>query len=240
VSLGLVDLLFALFVGFQLPYLFGGEEVVRHWAGVSYAGYARRGFFELVAVSALVLPLLLALGARVTEEDRAATRWYRGLSGLMTALVLVIMISAIHRMTLYQREFGLTEDRLFASAFIGGLAVTLLWFAATALRGRTGRFVPGALMAWAAWLAALNLVSPERVIVDTNLNRAEVGRGLDVSYLTGLSTDAVPVLMTRLSELPPDQRDRVLAGSGRTLTPAGWRAWTLSGARARAALPPGR
>ena len=54
-----VDLLFLAFVAVQFRYLFGGAELVRGADGLSYAEYARRGFFELVAVAALSLPLLL-------------------------------------------------------------------------------------------------------------------------------------------------------------------------------------
>jgi hypothetical protein len=240
VLLGLLDLLFAGFVLFQLPYLFGGDELVRRWAGVGYASYARRGFFELVMVTALVLPLLLVLGGRVSEADRAAVRWYRGLAGAMTGLVLVIIASAMQRMMLYEREYGLTQDRLFASAVIAGLAVTLLWFAATVLRGRTGRFAPGALIAWAAWLATLAVINPERVIVEVALDRARAGLAVDASHLAGLSTDATPALAGRLTELPPAARQIVLTGMRQAATDAGWRGWTLSGARARAALPMGR
>ena len=44
----------------QLRYLFGGAALVHVTAGLTYAQYARRGFFELVTVAAL----LLALAAR--------------------------------------------------------------------------------------------------------------------------------------------------------------------------------
>src|SRR3954470_2430984 len=52
-ALGLVNLLFLLFVVIQLRYLFGGTGVVQTTAAMTYAEYARRGFFELVMASAL-------------------------------------------------------------------------------------------------------------------------------------------------------------------------------------------
>ena len=59
--LGAIDLLFLSFVIVQFRYLFGGHALVQATTGLTYAEYARRGFFELVAVAALVLPLLLGL-----------------------------------------------------------------------------------------------------------------------------------------------------------------------------------
>ena len=62
-ALTAVNVLFGLFVGMQVRWLFGGASVVNETTGLSVAAYARSGFFELVTVSALVLPLLL--GTRV-------------------------------------------------------------------------------------------------------------------------------------------------------------------------------
>src|SRR5919108_468823 len=59
VALGLVDPPFLAFVLVQVRYLFGGAAQVSPATGLTYAEYARRGFFELVAVTALTLPLLL-------------------------------------------------------------------------------------------------------------------------------------------------------------------------------------
>ena len=55
----LVDLLFLSFVLVQARYLFRGAEHVLATAGLTYAEYARRGFFELVTVAVLTVPLLL-------------------------------------------------------------------------------------------------------------------------------------------------------------------------------------
>ncbi|HLQ04935.1 MAG TPA: DUF4153 domain-containing protein, partial [Verrucomicrobiae bacterium] len=48
-----IDVLFAVFVVVQVAYLFGGRDTIVA-AGVTYSAYARRGFFELVAVASLV------------------------------------------------------------------------------------------------------------------------------------------------------------------------------------------
>ena len=59
IVLGLINLLFLSFVIIQVPYLFGGIELVQNTPDFKLAEYARRGFGELVAVTALVLPILL-------------------------------------------------------------------------------------------------------------------------------------------------------------------------------------
>ena len=52
VALGVLDLLFLTFVAVQFRHLFGDTDL-------SHAEYAREGFFQLVAVASLSLPILL-------------------------------------------------------------------------------------------------------------------------------------------------------------------------------------
>jgi hypothetical protein len=225
--LGLVNLLFAGFIAFQLPYLFGGAAWVERTAGITLAEYARQGFFELVVVSALVLPLLVILHARLRPGEERGLRLFHSLAAWQVILVLTMMASAIHRMALYQREFGLTEDRFFASAFMGGLAVTFCWFGGTVLRGRAERFVGGAVIAWAGWLVLLHAINPERVIVETNIARAESGKPLDAAYLTRLSSDAAPALVHGMNRMPRAQQEEVKLALRRREASRqyNWRSW---------------
>src|SRR5207237_7970866 len=54
----------------QVRYLFGGAELIATATGLTYGEYARRGFFELVTASALVLPLLTGADWLVRNESR--------------------------------------------------------------------------------------------------------------------------------------------------------------------------
>ena len=81
VPLGLLNLLFLSFVLVQVRYFFGGAASVALTPGLTYSEYARRGFFELVAVSALVLPLLLLTHWVLVKNDANAERIFRWLAG---------------------------------------------------------------------------------------------------------------------------------------------------------------
>jgi hypothetical protein len=200
-----VDLLFVAFVVVQFRYLFGGSELVRELTGMSYAEYARRGFFELVAVAALSLPLLLLGDYWLDHADGRRVRRFRQLAGLMLLLLDVMLASALLRMWLYTAQFGLTELRFYTTAFMGWLVLVLGWFAATVLRGRRERFGMGALAAGWLVLAGLNLVSPDAVIAEVNLGRAARGRPLDVAYAVTLSADALPAFHRGLPRLATNE-----------------------------------
>jgi hypothetical protein len=199
VALGLVDALFLGFGALQVGWLFGGARALLA-AGVTVADYARRGFFELVAVAALALPLLLLTHAAVDDDDAAPRdrRAFRIAAGTLVALVLLLLLSAADRMRLYTESFGLTEARFYASAFMAWLGVVFAWAAASLLRGRAAPFAVGALVSAWLWVLALHAVNPEARIVGVNAARAVAGRPFDVAYVTALSADATPALVARV------------------------------------------
>jgi hypothetical protein len=242
-SLGTLNGLFLLFVAIQLRYLFGGASLVAATSGLTFAEYARKGFFELVWVSALVLPLLMGSRAVVAPTDTRSLRLHRDLSRLMIVLVAVIMASAVVRMQLYQREYGLTETRFYASAFMLWLGLVFAWLWATVLSGRPRRFALGALVSGWGVVAGLNAVNPDALIVRTNVARLEAGASFDSRYASSLSGDALPAIVAALPvvrKADPCLGDvRSWVGVAATQAPD-WRTWNLGRARARrlAALYP--
>ena len=209
VALGAVTGLFLVFVIVQARWLFGGAEVLQASTGLTVAQYARRGFFQLVAAAALVLPLLLAADAASRDASPAAHRIARILSASLLALVFVVMASAMQRMTLYTQRFGLTDQRLYATAFMGWLAVVFAWYVITTLRGRPLRFSAGPIVAGIIAVFTLAAANPDALIARVNLARAHEGAPVDGNYLAQLSVDAAPVLLAHFAELPPQARCRV-------------------------------
>ena len=230
VALAFLDLLFLAFVVVQFRYLFGGGALVQSESQLTYAEYARHGFFELVVVTGLTLPVLLLADWALAGRSSRVFRW---LAGGLLVLLGVVIASALQRMRLYVQHFGLTELRLYATGVILWLAVVSAWFAVTVLRGRRHAFAVGALVAGFAATLALNVLSPDAFIARTNVTRPAV----DVTYLAGLSDDAVPTLVSRIPQLPRAQQSE-LAVALLTRAPADddWRSWNRSRARAAKAL----
>lgn len=239
IVLAALDLLFLTFVAVQVRYLFGGAGRIRAVAGLTCAAYARRGFFELVTVAAIALPLLLLFHWMLRGDDPWSERLFRWLAGLQVGLLFVVMASALHRMLLYQSAFGLTELRVYTTAFMGWLAVVFVWFAWTALRGRRERFAYGALMAAFTFIAGLHVLNPDEVIVHTNLARATGTRRFDVAYATSLSLDAVPALVAARPALRDEEQyalsQRLRYRMSRAARWWDWRLWSWSRMKAFAA-----
>ncbi len=231
IVLGMLNLLFLAFVIIQIRYFFGGADMVRITDALTYAEYARRGFFELVWVAALVLPLLLLAHWLLRKDNPAHERIFRLLAGMQVVLLFVIMTSAIGRMRLYQRAYGLTELRLYTTAFMGWLALVFVWFAATVLRGQRERFACGALVTGFLMIGALHVMNPDAFIVRVNVAHIQAGRALDASYVASLSADAVPALFEALPAVGQSERAIIAAGllnQRASLAQGDWRSWNWS------------
>jgi hypothetical protein len=197
-----LDALVLAFVLVQVGALLGGHRHVLETAGLTYAEYARQGFAQLVAVTALTL-VVVAVAARraprTSERDRLVTRVALG---VLCVATLGVVASALRRMSLYMDAFGLTRLRLFVVVAEVVLAVVLVLVLVAGVR-RRGRWLPrAAVQVVAVAMLGLALVNPDALIVRHNVAAERDARlvvGLDVVYLQGLSADAVPEI-ARLDE----------------------------------------
>ena len=205
VVLGALNVLFASFVAVQIGWLFGGEALVRSTTGLSLAEYARKGFFELVWVSVLVLPVLLGANACLPRGDAAAAKRFRQLSLPLIGLLGAVMASALGRMALYVKNYGLSTDRIDATAFMGWLAIVFVLFVLTVLRGRPTRFAGGMLVSGLAVLAALNVAAPDTIVARVNVQRVaphDTVPDVDFKYLARLGGEAIPTVVDAVLATP--------------------------------------
>lgn len=208
IVLGLVNLLFLSFVIVQIPYLFGGFELVQNTPDFKLAQYARHGFGELVTVAALVLPILLVSHWLLRKDAPVNEKLYRVLAGIQIVLLFVIMASAMQRLFILTGNlgYGLTTIRFYPLAFMIWIAIVFVWFAATVLRGARQYFAWGALWAAIFVLGALHFVNPDAYIARTNIRLMNEGRSFDAFYNASLSDDAVPVLLENLPAMNFDDQ----------------------------------
>ncbi|MFF4665929.1 DUF4153 domain-containing protein [Streptomyces sp. NPDC001282] len=228
-----LNLLFAVFIAVQLTVLLGGYAKVMTETHLSYAQYARQGFWQLLWATFLTL-LVIAVALRLAPRGRDGDRTLvRGVLGTLCVLTLVVVASALRRMDLYVDTYGLTRLRISVAAmelWLGVVLVLIVVFGA--LRPR---LLPRAVAASAAAaVLAFGLVSPDGLIAEQNVQRYRDGRSIDIAYLRDLSADAVPALDT----LPEPLRSCALRDIERSLrssdTP--WYAMSLGEARAREIL----
>ena len=234
IPLALLDALFLVFVAVQLAVLFGSHEHVLRTAGLTYAEYARDGFWQLLAAGALTLAVVGAASLLGEAPRRAHRLLLRLLLGILCALTIVVLVSALRRLQLYEEAFGLTRLRLGADVFalwLGGI-FALLMPAGLVQRAR-GQIARAAGAGTAAALVAFSGANPDGLIAERNVDRWRDAGRLDLPYLQRLSADAVPAL----AELPPALREQALAPVAAQLQESEpWSSYNLSRKRARTLL----
>ena len=244
-ALLVIDALFLFFVGLQIAYLFGGIDTLNA-TGLTYSSYARRGFFELIAVAVLAGGLLFGVELVVAKR----TRLYVGAALTLALATLVIVMSAAYRMQLYQLAYGWTEQRFYALAGIAWLGAGGACAAVLVGRDATRWLPHAAALVGLAVAIAVNIIGPSAYVARQNLERvtnptalpADASRGLDAQYLATLGDGALPTLVEYLPRLTGSDREALgftlgmFALYGRDLSPGAFPGFSLDREHARQAL----
>jgi Domain of unknown function (DUF4173) len=180
----------------------GGQHVLATH-GLTYAEYARSGFFQLLACAALTFVVLLSVRACANPAHAVLV----SLSELTVALTIGVVIVAIRRLQLYEATYGLTMLRLaslVSAAWIG--IVFVLQGLTIPRRGLPRRWFPAAVMLSGLIVVGMWSISdPVSIVVQTNLRRAQHGQQFDVIPAASLGSDAVPTLVAGLQQLDASQ-----------------------------------
>jgi hypothetical protein len=205
VVLAVLDAVFAAFAVAQGIAAAGAAGDALRTAGVTYADYARSGFFELLWVAGITAVVLILFGRITNLTERTTRRAFQVLALVAIALTLLIVLVAFERLRLYEEAYGFTMLRLYSHIFAVWIALIFLLLAAdfTGLFERR-RWLVGALSVSAMGvLLALNVINPEAVVVSLNIDRAQASQKIDAQYLATLSNDSTPALLASTS---PDVR----------------------------------
>lgn len=208
VPIAALDLLFLTFCTIQAGVaLADDKDKILRSTGLTYAEYARQGFFQLVIVTVLVLAVVAAARRYAPSGSRADRVTVRVLLGLLSALTLVVVGVALRRLYLYEETFGWTRLRLWVHAFELWLGVVVVLVAvAGVVRGRVPWLPRAVAASGAVAMIVLAALNPDLFIAEHNVARhTQTGR-IDVLYLRGLSADAVPAL----DRLPEPERSCAL------------------------------
>ena len=179
--LAALDALYLAFLGVQSAGLFGGAEYLAS-QGLSYAQWARSGFFQMVGVTIVNLVVMMA-GLTLSRREGRTWSLLRVLSALLVAESLVLLGSAAWRMTLYVTAYGLSFKRCLT---YWGMAMMALFFLAALwkIRQPERAFCRVAFpLALAGWLV-INCVPVDFLVAKNQVDRLEAGAtSIDVEYL---------------------------------------------------------
>jgi hypothetical protein len=211
VVIGILDAVFAAFALAQAVAASGNGVQALRQAGLTYADYARSGFFQLLWVAGITLVLLVVF-SRVIDRGRGrGSVLFRLLASAAIVLTVLIVFVAFRRLSLYEAAYGFTMLRLYSHIFAVWIGLVFLLLAGDLLGlwPRRGWLLAASSLAGVAVLLTLNVVNPEDLVVRLNIDRAVSTQKLDLGYLETLSSDSVPALMSSSAHLTGDQQAKL-------------------------------
>ena len=167
--LGALDGLYLLFLAVQSAALFGDQAYLVR-AGISFAEYARSGFFQLVGLAGLNVTIILA-AVWLCRDSKGL----RLLSTALVALTTVLLVSAAWRMTLYVGAYGLSFKRLLTYWGMGMLSILLALTVRKVWKPEFQFFRTAAPLALAGWLL-LNYANVDAIAARYNSTQVSAGR----------------------------------------------------------------
>ncbi|MDR7077644.1 hypothetical protein J2Y03_002668 [Neobacillus niacini] len=182
----LINAVYVLFTIVQFKYFFSGTLQ----ADLTYAEYARKGFFELLFVTLINLTITILV---LTFVDKTIGFIKRFMQLLLTTLVLtsaVLLSSAFLRLSMYEDAYGFTFIRVMAHSFMIFLVVifmyTLIKIWIEKLSLFHFYFISGLL-----YYTVMNVIDVEQMVVSENIERYEQTGKIDIHYLNSLSYTGV-------------------------------------------------
>ncbi|HNQ22633.1 MAG TPA: DUF4173 domain-containing protein [Phycisphaerae bacterium] len=244
-SLVLFNAVFALETLLDIRYLWAGAQLP---AGLTYAQYAHRGAFPLVAAAMLAAVFVLVTFRAGSRE--ASSGWARRLVYLWLAQNLLLVASAAWRLCLYVDAYSLTRWRVAAAIWMLLVLCGLAWILLRIVARRSSVWLINVnLLTAMVVLYACAFVNFDGWIGSFNVTHCLEVRGegprIDLAYLEHLGPETLPAL-ARLVETSGDPT--ILARARATMHRLdgglrddlrAWRGWTWRRQRlGRIDLPP--
>jgi hypothetical protein len=180
----------------------------------TYAEYARRGFFELCGVAAINLLVIAIVYLFAKRGAGEYPRSLRALTATISAMTVLLILTAASKMLLYVERYGLTRLRVYTLWFMALLlcvfAVVVIWHIRPINAGKP------IVIAFALLTLGLFFTNTDGLIAKYNVEQYEAGalNTVDTETLTYMSDAVVPYLVD-LEENAPD--DEVRAGAKKAL-----------------------
>lgn len=201
--LGMISLAYVLYLVAQFAYFFDGFRGLLP-KDYTVAQYARRGFFEMCAIVFINLALILAAWKLCRRKEAQLPAAVRGLLLFLCLVSLLLVGTALSKMVLYVKSFGLTRLRITTSAFMIFLAVLVV---SVTLRLFIRRLpaVSIAVAAAALLLFSLSVANVDGMIARHNIRRYREGslESLDMGTIEYLGNGAIPYVVDLLEDPDP-------------------------------------
>jgi len=213
--LAVISLAYVLYLFSQLAYFFDGFSGLLP-EGFTMAEYARRGFFEMVAICAINLVIIFVTTVICKRRNGRSAVSVRAVSAFLCVFSLLLSATSLSKLVMYINSYGMTRLRIYTSLFCVFLAVV---FIAVLIRlfVKNMPYMKAAIVCAAVLVGAMCYLDVDGVIAKYNVEAYLDGRldTVDVFALSNLSSDAV---VPYVFELIDDEDEKIRDGAKQVLS----------------------
>ena len=199
--LSAIAMCYILYLFSQLAYFFSAFQGFLPEGGMSYAQYARKGFFEMCVIAVINLVLVLTALLIARKRDGKVRGAVKALATFIGVFTMVIIATAISKMVLYIDVYGMTVLRVTTSAFMVFLSVV---FICVILRIYIIKIniVKVSLLAAGCVVLALGTVNVNAVCARYNYESHQSGKldSIDINALYSLGEEGIPYIVMLTSD----------------------------------------
>ena len=204
IVMSLILVVYTIFIVIQITYLFAKGSLPY---GLSYAEYAREGFFQLLFLTGFNIGLIIFnVWYNKNSNNKGAVFNKISLYYLCT-INIMLLISSFYRMLLYSNDFGLTRLRLYVFGFLLfeliGLIITYFY-----IRKPKFNIVFIYTLFALSYYVILNIVPCDRIIAMNLVDRYEKDINFNIDYVMDLSLDAAPFVEKLINDDKYDLKAR--------------------------------
>lgn len=194
-ALTALNAIYVVFFLSQASYLFSAFGNIIPEA-MTYAEYARRGFFELCSVAGINLAVL-AIAHLITHRNsnnQVAPKMLRIETVVLCLFTIILITTAISKMAMYINYYGLTQLRVYTTWFMVFLFIIFIIVAIRQFKNFNGSKI--VIVCFIVFFMTLCYGNVDGMIAKYNIDRYMNGtlETVDVIALSELSDAAVPYL----------------------------------------------
>lgn len=189
----MINIVYLLFSIVQFSYLYGGGNnfIPQEF---TYSEYARKGFFELVAVTIINFTILISCIKFIKKDNKKANIITNVFLTILVAFTFNMLFSAHYKMSLYEQSYGFTYLRIYVHLFMFMLFILFV----VTLIGIWNRKIQLKVILIVIVLSMyilLNYINVDKIIAQKNIDIYYKTQKIDVQYLRDLSYDAIPEII---------------------------------------------
>ncbi|GAA0182023.1 hypothetical protein SH2C18_44690 [Clostridium sediminicola] len=196
ISLNIVYLLFAI-IQSSFLYTNGGKTLP---AGITYAQYARTGFFQLVLVTLINLSIIYFSTKYIWYKNEKAKKISKILLSLIVLFTLNMLYASHFKLSLYENYYGFTYLRFYVHYTILTIFILLIisfvgiWSIKVSIAKLT-------LISLLTMYTVINFFNVDGFIAKRNIQRYMATAKIDMAYNISLSVDAFEEIYSLKDEL---------------------------------------